>query len=220
MSRSDTPRVAPPQLPALSGVEASADADGEPYAEALLSWSVAEASAIGAEISDSQLARLPTDRLHSPRLRLSEVEVSAPAVIDWDAARSNWRGVAVSGGSIGVLDASGSQWNNVCLDGVRIGYLNLREANLSDVRLSGCRIGTLDLAAASTTRVALQECVIDDLDVRNRKGEQLDLRGLDVGRLNRLEGAQSLAGAILTEDQASRLGPLLARALRIAVEDR
>lgn len=141
-------------------------------------------------------------------------------MIDWDAARSNWRGVAVSGGSIGVLDASGSQWNNVCLDGVRIGYLNLRQAKLSDVRLSGCRIGTLDLAAATTARVALQECVIEDLHVCDHKAEQLDLRGLDVGRLNRLEGAQSLAGAILTEDQASRLGPLLARALRIAVEDR
>lgn len=220
MSRSDAPRVAPPQLPALSGVEAGADADGEPYAEALLSWSVAEASATGAEIPDSRLVGLPTDRLHSPRLRLSEVEVAGPAVIDWDAARSNWRGVAVSGGSIGVLDASGSQWNNVCLDGVRIGYLNLRQAKLSDVRLSGCRIGTLDLAAATTARVALQECVIEDLHVCDHKAEQLDLRGLDVGRLNRLEGAQSLAGAILTEDQASRLGPLLARALRIAVEDR
>ncbi|MFT4295680.1 MAG: hypothetical protein QM582_09745 [Micropruina sp.] len=219
MSRPDAPRIAAPQLPTLIGAGAGADADGEPFADALLSWTTDEASAIGAEIADSRLVRLPAERLTSRRLRLTEVEVGSPAIVDWDASRSSWRGVAIVGGSIGVLDASGSRWNNVSLAGVRIGYLNLREATLSDVRLTGCRIGTLDLAGATTTRTAVADCLVEDLDVRNRKGEHFDLRGVDVVRLNRLDGADSLVGATVTDQQARWLGPVLARALRITVEE-
>ena len=98
-------------------------------------------------------------------------------------------------------------------------YLNLREAALSDVQLIGCRIGTLDLAGARTSRTALTDCRVEDLDLRNRKGEHLDLRGLDVVRLNRLDGADGLSGATITDEQAHWLGPLLARALRIVIAE-
>lgn len=218
MSR-ERPRISPPQLPPLIGRELGAEADGTALTEALLSWHVAEASAIGAEIGDSRLTRLPSGRLSTRRLRLSEVEVDDPVTVTWDAPRSTWRGVAVTGGSIGVLDVSGAHWNNVVLRGVRIGYLNLREASVSDVELIGCRIGTLDLVGATTTRMALAECRVDDLDLRTRKGEHLDLRGLDVVRLNRLDGADALAGTIITDEQARLLAPALARALRITIAE-
>ena len=50
--------------------------------------------------------------------------------------------------------------------------------------------------------MALRECLVDELDVRHRTGDHLDLRGLDVVRLNRLEGADSLVGATITDQQA------------------
>lgn len=215
----ETPRVNPPQLPPLIGRELSPDSDGAAVSETRLSWHEDEASMVGAAISDSQLAQLPSQRLASRRVRLTEVEVADPGTITWDAPRSEWRGVVVTGGSIGVLDASGARWNNVVLRGVRIGYLNLREATVSDVQLAGCRVGTLDLAGANVTRTALQDCLVEDLDLHNRKGEHLDLRGLDMVRLNRLDGVDGLAGTVITDEQAHALGPTLARALRIRIAE-
>ncbi|MBK8446191.1 MAG: hypothetical protein IPL41_05720 [Micropruina sp.] len=219
MSLLDAPRVSPPQLPPLIASDPGDACDGASFTEAQLAWSGADASTIGAEILDSRVQRLPTDTLHARRLRLAEVEVADPVIVTLNAPRSNWRGVSVSGGSIGVLDCSGSTWRNVVLTDVRIGYLNLREAVLGDVLLTGCRLGTLDAAGASTTRVSLVGCVVEDLDLRNRKGDHLDLRGLDVVRLNKLEGADSLVGATITDQQARWLGPLLATALRITVTE-
>lgn len=219
MSPVDPPRTSDPQLPPLIGTDVVPDADGGAFAEALLSWSDDEASAIGAEIADSRLTRLPAERLGARRVRLSEVEIADPVTVTVDAPRSSWRGVVVDGGSIGVLDCSGATWRNVALRGVRIGYLNLREASLADVALIGCRIGTLDLVGATTSRVALTECLVEDLDLRKRKGEHLDLRGLDVVRLNRLDGADSLLGAVITEEQSRWLGPVLARALRVTLAE-
>ena len=45
------------------------------------------------------------------------------------------------------------------------------------------------------------------------------LRGLDVVRLNRLEGADSLVGATITDQQARWLGPMLAASLRIGITE-
>ena len=219
MSPVDPPRLNPPQLPPLVAAEVGDSCDGQSFTEARLGWSGEEASAIGAEINDSQVSRLPTETLHARRLRLSEVQVDDPTVTTWSAPRSHWRGVTVTGGSIGVLDCSGATWHNVSLRGVRIGYANLREAVLNDVALIGCRIGTLDLGAATTTRMAVVDCLVEDLDVRHRKGVHLDLRGLDVVRLNNLEGADSLVGAIISEQQARLLGPVLATTLRITVAE-
>lgn len=219
MSPLERPRLSPPQLPPLIATDPGDHGDGESFTEAKLGWSGDEASAIGADITDSRIHRLPADTLHARRLRLNEVEVDGPSVVTWNAPRSFWRGVVVDGGSIGVLDCSGANWHNVSLRGVRIGYANLRDAVLNDVSLIGCRIGTLDLAGATTNRVKLAECLIEDLDVRHRKGEHLDLRGLDVVRLNKLEGADSLVGATISDQQARWLGPVLAAALQIAVAE-
>ena len=219
MTPIEPPRINAPQLPPLIASDPGADCDGESFTEAQLGWTDDEAFAIGTEIGDSRLTRLPAEALHARRLRLTEVEVSDPVAVSWNAPRSSWRGVLVDGGSIGVLDCSGARWDNVLLTGVRIGYLNLRETVLTDVSFVGCRIGTLDAAGASTTRTALDNCLVEDLDLRNRKGEHLDLRGLDVVRLNRLEGADSLVGAILSDQQARWLGPVLGRALRITITE-
>jgi uncharacterized protein YjbI with pentapeptide repeats len=215
----EAPRTNPPQLPPLIALDPGDACDGESFNEALLTWSGEVASVIGADIADSRLVRLPTEHLHARRLRLAEVEVADPSVVTCNAPRSHWRGVVVEGGSIGVLDCSGANWQNVTLHGVRIGYANLREATLADVTLVGCRIGTLDIAGAITKRVALRECLVDDLDVRHRTGDHLDLRGLDVVRLNRLEGADSLVGATITDQQARWLGPTLAATLRISITE-
>lgn len=213
---SGAPRVQPIQLPPLVAADPGADCDGATFAEAQLTWSADAVSAIGAEISDSRLATLPSNEFQARRLRLAEVVVDSPAIITWQAPRSNWRGVAVTGGSIGVLDCSGARWDNVVCTGVRIGYLNLREAVLGDVLLADCRIESLDLTGADTTRVALVNCRVDELDLHNRTGT-LDLSGLDVAALTRLDGASGWSGATLTEDQARWFGPLLARALGITV---
>ncbi len=215
----ETPRVNPPQLPPLIGRELGPDADDATLIEARVSWHAPEATAVGATISDSRLVQLPAQRLAARRTRLTEVEVDDPVTVTWDAPRSEWRGVVISGGSIGVLDASGARWNNVSLRGVRIGYLNLREAVVADVQLTGCRVGTLDLTGSNVTRTALADCLVEDLDLHNRKGEHLDLRGLDMVRLNRLDGVDGMAGAIITDEQAHGLGPILAQALRIRIAE-
>ena len=81
----------PPQLPPLIALDPGDACDDESFSEALLTWSGEQASLIGADITDSRLARLPSDHLHARRLRLAEVEVTDPSVVTLNAPRSHWR---------------------------------------------------------------------------------------------------------------------------------
>lgn len=219
MTLPEPPRIVRPTLPPLIAVDAGANVDGQSFTEAQVTFTVETASAIGAEVSDCRIAALPSESLTSRRLRISESEVTNPQVTSWTSPRSHWRSALVSGGSIGVLDASGATLDAVAFRGVRLGYVNLREAHLIDVIFDGCRIGTLDVSGATTTRVALIDCLVDELDLRARKGEHLDLRGVDMVRLERLESANGLAGVVLGPDQVRTLAPTLAESLGIVVTE-
>ena len=83
MTPVEPPRVSPPQLPPLIALDPGDACDDESFSEALLTWSGEQASLIGADITDSRLARLPSDHLHARRLKIPHprggfLEVTAP----------------------------------------------------------------------------------------------------------------------------------------------
>ena len=129
-------------------------------------------------------------------------------------ADSTWRSVAVDGGRIGAWDLAGSVLDGVTVGGAQLGYVNLRDATLTDVALHDCRIETLDLAGARGRRVSLAGCVIGELVVVHADLDELDLRG---ARLDRVDGVESLGGAMISAEQLLDLAPALAQAAGLTI---
>jgi uncharacterized protein YjbI with pentapeptide repeats len=148
------------------------------------------------------------------RARLIDSRLSEPDITDLRGADSTWRSVAMEGGRIGAWDLSGAVLDAITVTGIQLGYVNLRDSTLTDVAVRDCRIQTLDLAGARARRVSLSGCVIGELVVVRADLDELDLRG---ARLDRVDGVESLHGAIISEDQLLDLAPALAAAAGITI---
>lgn len=148
------------------------------------------------------------------RARLIDSHLCEPDITDLSGSDSTWRSVAVEGGRIGAWDLSGGIVDAMAVSGAQLGYVNLRDATLTDVALRDCRIETLDLAGAKARRVSLAGCLIDELVVTRADLDELDLRG---ARLDRVDGVESLGGAIISAEQLLDLAPALAAAAGITI---
>lgn len=146
--------------------------------------------------------------------RLIDSTLNEPDVLTLSSADSTWRSVVVEGGRIGAWDLAGGVWDTVRVVGAQLGYVSLRDASLTDVELRDCRIQTLDLAQSTARRVRLHGCVVDELVLRRAELEDVDLRG---AHLARIEGLESLAGAIISAEQLQELAADLAQAVGIRV---
>jgi uncharacterized protein YjbI with pentapeptide repeats len=168
------------------------------------------------EIVGEHLARLDWSRasLRACRARLIDSRLNEPDITQVIGADSTWRSVAVDGGRIAAWDLAGAVLDGVTVAGAQLGYVNLRDATLTDVVMSDCRIGTLDLAGARARRVSLAGCAIGELAVVHADFDELDLRG---ARIDRVDGVQSLAGAIISAEQLLDLAPALAQAAGMTI---
>jgi uncharacterized protein YjbI with pentapeptide repeats len=155
------------------------------------------------------VAELVLDRARLIDCQLHESDVTAVSGAD-----STWRGVAVDGGRIGAWELASGVLDGVTVAGAQLGYVNLRDATLTDVALHDCRIGTLDLAGAKVRRVSLAGCAIGELVVVRATVDELDLRGAS---LERVDGVENLAGAIISAEQLLDLAPALAQAAGITI---
>ncbi|QLQ16194.1 MAG: hypothetical protein HZY73_11630 [Micropruina sp.] len=213
----EEPRLTPLALPPLIGAILEPQAQGVSFDEASLTLSHDEYDATLCEFTDCAFVRAHAELLKLRRVRFTDVAFESPQLTKFDTARGLWRGVEIRGGSIAVLDVSAGSLENVLFDGVRIGYLNARDARLFDVEFRDCRIGTFDAPGGVATRVRFASSLVDELELRNRVHTDTDLRGIDFVRLSRLDGAESLGGSVVTQDQAHWIGPTLAAALKMVV---
>jgi uncharacterized protein YjbI with pentapeptide repeats len=146
--------------------------------------------------------------------RLIDSRLTEPDITQVAGADSTWRSVAVDGGRIGAWDLAGGVLDAVTVAGAQLGYVNLRDATLTDVVMHDCRIGTLDLAGAKARRVSLAGCVIGELVVVHADLDEVDLRG---ARIDRVDGVESLGGAIISAEQLLDLAPALAQAAGMTI---
>ncbi len=168
-------------------------------------WSECEFDGLLADGTDFQGARIVESTL---------TQFVAPQL---KARRSTWKNVEISSSRLGAVEAYDAELSEVAIDGSKLGWVNLRAAKLRDVVFRNCRIEELDLSGASLTRVAFHECVVDNLVLSGAKAQHLDLRGLEFGRF---EGLDGLRGARVSEQQGVELMDLLAAELGIEIEHR
>lgn len=167
-----------------------------------------------ARLDSVRLDRVAADETDLRGARLSEVELDQVSLPVVRAARGEWRDVRVSG-RLGSVEAYESQWRGVHFVGCKLSYLNLRGAELVDVAFTDCVVDELDLMGATATRVAFAGCRVTHLTVQDATLREVDLRGAD---LEVVDGLAGLRGATVSDDQLTRLAPLLASYLGINVE--
>ncbi|MEV7692843.1 pentapeptide repeat-containing protein [Microbacterium sp. NPDC089189] len=126
------------------------------------------------------------------------------------------RDVTLTDSRIGSADLSNATWRSVHLVGCRLGYVNLHGSRLTDVLFTDCTIDELDLTAAVAERVAFAGTSLRALTVQQARLTDVDLRSLDPGRIDGIEG---LRGATLNSRQLDAVAPALARALGIHIVD-
>lgn len=167
-----------------------------------------------ARLDSVRLDRVAADEADLRGARLSEVELDQVSLPVVRAARGEWRDVRVSG-RLGSVEAYEAQWRGVHFVGCKLSYLNLRGAELVDVAFTDCVVDELDLMGVSATRVVLVGCRVTHLTVQDATLRDVDLRGAD---LEVVDGLAGLRGATVSDDQLTRLAPLLASYLGIRVE--
>lgn len=161
-----------------------------------------------------RLRRVAADEADLRGVRLHEVDLDQVSLPVVRAGRGEWRDVRVSG-RLGSVEAYESQWRGVHVVGAKLSYLNLRGAELLDVVFTDCVIDELDLMGATVARLAFTGCRVTHLNVQDARLRDVDLRGAE---LEIVDGLAGLRGATVSDDQLSRLAPLLAAHLGLDVE--
>jgi uncharacterized protein YjbI with pentapeptide repeats len=167
-----------------------------------------------ARLDAVRLSQVAADEADLRGVRLSEVDLDQVSLPVVRAARGDWRDVRVSG-RLGSVEAYETQWRGVRFVGCKLSYLNLRGAELLDVGFTDCVIDELDLMGATATRIAFTGCRVTHLSVQDATLTDVDLRGAD---LEVVDGLAGLRGATVSDDQLTRLAPLLAAHLGIMVD--
>jgi uncharacterized protein YjbI with pentapeptide repeats len=159
-------------------------------------------------------ARLDDAVLTGTRLRECRLDRCAATTVRTD--RADWREVEISDGRFGAFEAYDSELRRVAFTGCRLGYLNLRGSRVTDLTLERCQVDDLDLAGASVTRLTLVDCTVSRLLFGGADLVDVDLRGLDVARLDELVGDR-FEGITVAAEQLVALAPVLASRLGIRV---
>jgi uncharacterized protein YjbI with pentapeptide repeats len=139
------------------------------------------------------------------RIRDTVVELLDAPVLR--AVSGAWREVRIAGGRIGSAELHDSSLASVEFVGMKLGFVNLRASTLTDVVFRDCVIDEIDIADARLLRVSFEGSAIREVAGTNTRIEDVDLRGADLDRLERLDG---LRGATIGGEQLYTLAPLLA----------
>ena len=159
-------------------------------------------------------ARLDDAVLTGTRLRECRLDRCAATSLRTD--RADWREVEVTDGRFGALEAYDSELRIVTFAGCRLGYVNLRGSRVTDLTLDGCHVDDLDLGGSEVTRMTMVDCTVSRLLLGGSELRDVDLRGLDMARLDELVGDR-FDGITVGPEQLVALAPVLASRLGIAV---
>jgi uncharacterized protein YjbI with pentapeptide repeats len=170
----------------------------------------------GIGLSESRLSDVSARELRMRSASLVETVLERMDTPVLGAASLSLRDVVVRDSRIGSAELYDSTWQSVHVSGSRLGYLNLRSARLTDLLFTDCTIDELDLSSAVVTRLAFRDTTVRALTVHGARLTDADLRTLDPGRIDGIEG---LRGASLSADQVQTLAPALAHALGIHIAD-
>jgi uncharacterized protein YjbI with pentapeptide repeats len=130
--------------------------------------------------------------------------------------RADWREVEVADARFGAFEGYDGEFRIVAFTGCRLGYVNLRGSRVTDLTLEGCHVDDLDLGDAEVNRLTLVDCTVSRLLLGGSVLRDVDLRGLDVARLDELVGDR-FDGVTVAPDQLVALAPLLAARLGVAI---
>lgn len=219
MRASDGPK--PPQLRALEFgelpdgpplyLEPNTDIDG-------LSYAGIRAEQLdlgkGSVVNASLFTDVAVDELVLASSRVVDTRFEQTAAPVVSSARAAWRDVEFDGGRLGAVEAFDLDARAVHFRGCRINYLNLRGSKLLDLCFTDCIIDELDLLQADARRVAFPGSRVGSLTVHDSKVADFDLRGADLASVS---GWTWLAGATMSEEQLTFLGPQIAAELRIRI---
>jgi len=159
-------------------------------------------------------ARLDDAVLTGTRLRECRLDRCTATTVRTD--RADWREVEVADSRFGAFEAYDSELRLVAFTGCRLGYVNLRGSGVTDLTLEGCHVDDLDLGDADVNRLTVVDCTMSRLLVGGARLLDVDLRGLDVGRLDELVGDR-FEGIAVGAHQLVALAPVLAARLGIGI---
>lgn len=165
---------------------------------------------------ECELDRWAADELDLRGARIAESRISQMSVPVLVARRSVWRDVEISGSRIGAAEIYDAGLNQVTVAHCKLGWWNLRASILNDVLFSHCTFDELDLGSAKMNRVAFDDCVANKVTLANAQARDVDLRGLD---MQRIEGVDGLGGTIVTSAQALRMVDAFAERFGFTIQD-
>ncbi|WP_181431214.1 pentapeptide repeat-containing protein [Curtobacterium sp. MCBD17_021] len=175
---------------------------------------------VGERLPDLELEEcvVGTLRADGADLRGFRVRDTVIEVLDAPVLRAQsgaWREVRVAGGRIGSAELYDGSFSAVEFVGMKLGFVNLRASALTDVVFRDCVIDEIDIADARLLRVAFPGSSIREVAGVATRIEDVDLRGADLDRVERLDG---LRGATIGGEQLFTLAPLLAAQAGYRVE--
>jgi uncharacterized protein YjbI with pentapeptide repeats len=176
-----------------SQLTGGATADGLRFPGPELTGDATDARFLECVLAGCDLAGVPFDRA-----RLASCLLTDPRSPDWSLVDATLLDVVVAGGRFGALTAPGARLTRVALSGVKVDFLNLRGATLVDVTLTGCTLGELDLSGADLRDVGLVDCTATSLVLAGARNRAVDLRGVEV---ERLDGVTGLRGCTINAGQ-------------------
>lgn len=202
-------------LPALTALDAAAvQAEGDYDAVELRGLDLTGLDAPDVRFLGCGLYDCRLDDAVLARARLAECVVTGLQANRVELVSSSWRTVVVSDCRFGALLAPASTLTRVRVIGGKLDLVNLRGARLSEVRFEECRLGEVDVGAAQLRRVSFVGCQVDRLVLSGSRLEEVDV---STSELHRVDGVESLSGAVISTAQLAELAPAFAAHLGVRV---
>lgn len=151
------------------------------------------------------------------RARFNDVWVRGGRIVGTDLAESVWLDSTLLSSALSGVEAYGSQFRRVTFARCKLDSVNLRAAVLDEVTFEDCDLADVDLGAATLTSVRFPGTELRGLRLPHVTLKQVDFRGAT--SLDIADGYDSLRNAVISSGQLIEIGPGLAAAHGIVVDD-
>lgn len=151
------------------------------------------------------------------RARFNDVWVRGGRIVGTDLVESVWLDSTLLSSALSGVEAYGAQLRRVTFARCKLDSVNLRAAVLHDVTFEDCALADVDLAEATLTAVRFPGTELRGLRLHHVTLKQVDFRGATT--LDIADGYDSLRNAVISSGQLIEIGPGLAAAQGIVVED-
>lgn len=151
------------------------------------------------------------------RARFNDVWVRGGRIVGTDIAESVWLDSALVSSALSGMEAYGSQFRRVSFVRCKLDSVNLRAAMLDEVVFEGCHLADVDFGQATLSRVRFPGTELRGLRLPHVTLNQVDFRGATT--LDIADGYDSLRNAVISSGQLIEIGPGLAAAHGIVVDN-